>query len=419
MRKLIAISIAALYCLPAISQNVSKEIPRPTGDTVITAYDDHTEGTVYAGMQRLLNGVQPISYIAPLPQFDVVERIRPLRFGEGVNGYIIEGWIDQTFTLLQGRSQMDHFAQTSRVSFRYAPALRMTRDNSSNLLPTNQRVGIQIDKVLWDNHTNIIFRSRRNRFKYVTDTSWYASTQPFQMVHASFNALHYSNGQAEGVYNPDYPEDSIIKRNDYLKGDFSTNILNFSLIYSYYDEYLFSASLGYQRDSHWGGPFEFIDEQRGRYGMDRIIGYLQFRSKPVRSWFKKEINVKDVYHDKAYRVKRLVEHRLRFDFEYILGKLDEFNRSKDYRFNAHLFYELSSLRSRTAGIIFHIYYGRDYMNIRYDDIVFAAMVGVSFSLTKYRHPRFNAKAQILGPAEQARYEEKQQKMEQRRLQKSN
>jgi|GEM_PF-852518 len=387
-------------------------------DTIITIYDEGGDSTVYTAMKRILTGVQPISYVAPLPYFKAQERIIPLRFGEGQNGYILEGWIDLAFTLLQGRAQMDHFSQTSRVSFRYAPAVRMTRDNSSNLIPTNQKVGFQIEKVLWDSYTrNFVVDKRGNRFEYANNNRWLRQDHSLHQIHAIFNALHYSNGQAQGVYAS--PEDSILGRNDYIKGDFSTNILNFSLVYSYYNNYLLSASLGYQRDSHWGGPFTYLEEQRGRYGMNRIIGFLQYRSRPTANLIKHSISVKDIYHDRNYRVKLLWEHRIRFDFEYILDNLDRFNRSKEYRFSGHLFYELNPLRSRTAGFIVHLFYGRDYMNIRYDDIVFAAMAGVSFTLTKYRHPRFNPNRYVIGEEEKARYEKIQEEKKQKQLIKQN
>ena len=417
MRKILICGLVLWLTKSSIAQTQGKHSrEEPKNDTLITIYDDDGDSTVYTAMKRILTAVHPISYVAPFMYFKPQERPVPLRFGEGQNGYILEGWIDLDFTLLQGRSQMDHFSQTSRVAFRYAPAVRMTKDNSSNLLPTNQKVGIQIDKVLWDSYTRNFFSDRRhNRFEYADSTRWLRENHPLHQLHATFNALHYSNGQPEGVYAS--PEDSLIGRNDYIKGDFSTNILNFSLVYSYYNIYLLSASLGYQRDSHWGGPFQYIEEQRGRYGMDRLIGFFQYRSKPTGNPLRRSIVVKDIYHNRNYRVKLLWEHRIRFDFEYILDNLDRFNRSKNYRFSGHLFYEMNPLRSRTTGFIVHLFYGRDYMNIRYDDVIFTAMFGVSFSLKKYRHPRFNPNQYVIKEETEARFEKIREEQKQNQIKK--
>lgn len=386
----------------------------PVKDTIITIYDEAGDSTVYTAMKRILTGVEPISYVSPvLLRFQPQDRILPLRYGEGQNGYILEGWMDQSFTLLQGRSQMDHFSQTSRVAFRYAPAVRMTQDNSSNLVPTNQKVGIEIDKVLWDSYTRNFFVDRRGwRSEFAADSRWLREKHPLHQLHTTFTAMHYSNGQAAGVYASSH--DSILGRNDYIKGDFSTNILSLQLVYSYYDTFLISAALGYQRDSHWGRAFSFIDEQRGRYGMNRITGFVQYRSKPVINPLDSTLKVKDIYHNRSYRVYKLWEHRVRFDFSYILGNLDRFKRSKKYRFGGHLFYELNPLRSRTAGFLLHLYYGRDYMNIRYDDIVFAIMGGVSFNLKKYRHPRFNPNRYVKEEVDKAHFEIIQEKQKRRR-----
>lgn len=387
----------------------------PYRDTIITVFEDNNDSTVYTAIQRIISGVQPISYVSPLLlRFWPKERILPLRFGEGQKGYILEAGLDQSFTLAQGRSQMDHFAQTSRLSFRYAPAIRLTMDNSSNILPTNQKVGLQIDKVIWDSYTGNFFADRRHdRFEYADDIKWLREPHDLHMLNFMINAMHFSNGQAEGVYAS--VADSLRGRNDYLKGDFSTNFLNFTLLYSYYNIYLLTAAIGYQQEGDWGGPFAFIDEQRNRYGKRRITGFLQYRSRPVRNIFRKSITVKDIYHQRSYEVRRLWEHRIRLDFDYITGSLARFNRSKDYRLNTNLFYELNPLRSRTAGFTIHLFYGRDYMNIRYDDIIFAAMAGITFTLNKYRHPRFNPNQYILKEIGNARFEKIRQENTQWKL----
>ncbi len=46
-------------------------------------------------------------------------------------------------------------------------------------------------------------------------------------------------------------------------------------------------------------------------------------------------------------------------------------------------------KARSFRLFIDYYYGRDYMNIRYDDIISAFHTGFSFSLLRYRPPRFN------------------------------
>ena len=397
--------MCALPATEAYAQNHGRHsVNEVVSDTLISAFESNDDSTVYTAIQKMISAVQPITYVSPLLlRFTPQQRILPLRFGEGQKGYILEGSLDQSFTLLQGRSQMDHFSQTSRVSFRYAPALRLTMDNSSNILPPNQKVGVQVDKVLWDSYTNNFLSDRRfDRFEFADENGWLRNPNQLHMLHLMFAAMHYSNGQAQGVYAS--ATDSIAGRNDYIKGDFSTNFLSFNLVYSYYRDYLISAGLGYQQDGDWGGPFSFISEQNQRYGKKRVTGFLQYRSRPSQNFFKKSFTVKDVYHQRSYEVKRLWEHRFRLDFEYITGSLNRFKRNKDYRFNPHFFYELNPLRSRTAGLTLHLFYGRDYMNIRYDDIVFAAMAGITFTLNKYRHPRFDANRYVIREIGKTKFE---------------
>jgi hypothetical protein len=56
--------------------------------------------------------------------------------------------------------------------------------------------------------------------------------------------------------------------------------------------------------------------------------------------------------------------------------------------NTHFYAELSFFRSRCINVFLHGYYGRDYFNIRYDDIIWAVHFGASLSLIRYRPPRF-------------------------------
>lgn len=54
-----------------------------------------------------------------------------------------------------------------------------------------------------------------------------------------------------------------------------------------------------------------------------------------------------------------------------------------YRWGTHLWLDLNTLRSHSTGFFLHTYYGRDYLNIRYDRVVWLFMGGLSFTIAKY------------------------------------
>ena len=360
---------------------------------------DETPGNIYGGMQQIITANWPVSYVSPL-----LLRFTPLRkrnvdlqFGEGQKGYILEGVTDLQFLLGQGRPTSNHFWQTTRFTLHYAPAVRMTYDNSSNLLPTNQKIGLQFDKVLWDNYTkNSLFNNRSLALDNEKIDFWKREKDPLQIVYLTAFAMHYSNGQPEGVW---YNNDPSFNRNDYLSGDFSTNMISVSATYARFYKNLFSVNLGYQNDANWFGPFVYIREQNARYGHHRITGFAQWLSKPLRHPLRATATV--VGSDgNYYVVDKKWEWKIRSEWEYILGNLKNYP-GKKYRLNTHLFIEGMPLRSRAVGYIAHFYLGRDYFNIRYDDPIFSTMLGISLKLKKFRNPRFDPDDAIIKPTMEA------------------
>ncbi len=368
------------------------QLATPVPNRIITIYDEAPDSSIYSGMQQIITANTPVSYLSPLALRYNPLRTRnvPLQFGEGQNGYILEGMLDLQFPLVQGRPGSKHFYQTSRVSVRYAPGVRMTFDNSSNLLPTNQKIGLQADKVLWNNYTR---RKQMNPkpegWDFEKINYWKNEKRPFQMVYVTGTAMHYSNGQPEGVW---YQNNPSFNRNDYINGDFSTNLVQLSATYARFYKSLFSANLGFQYDGDWGGPFSFIPEQNSRYGRTRLNGFLQYNSFPTTPFFRKRKYIIRGSDGNNYRTTYKWEWKLRTDWEYITGDMSNFpagNNGRLYRFNYHVFAEGMPSRSRSLGYILHYYRGRDYLNIRYDDPVWALMFGISIKLRKFRNPIFN------------------------------
>jgi hypothetical protein len=372
----------------------------------ISSYATRPDTSVYSALHEIWNANLPVSYVS-LPMIGMytksIERVGPLVLGEGVNGYILEGITDLNFILNQGRRQQAHWKQTTRIAFKYAPGLRMTEDNSSNLLPTNQKVGFQFDKVLWDSYTNVIFTESEGSTSRNERKNFFVDKAPLHSLNFTFIAMHFSNGQPDGSYRS---VDSA--RNDYIKGDFSTNLLQPSFTYNYYTKkrQLLSVNLGYQKDLNIGGPLAFLDVQHQRYGENRIIGYLQWRSMPRTHWLglTKDVKGTDGHN---YRIHRKWEYRYRWEFEYILGDLSKFKRSQDYRFNWHLYLEAQPMRSRAVGYVFHLFRGRDYFNIRYDDITWVAHVGLSFTINRYHNPRFHPDETIKENGDEPKFYQKQ------------
>lgn len=378
--------IYSLLVLKGFAQDTSsrgRNIPNPV---IITAFEDNRDGSVYTGMFEIYKGIQPISYISLFPDYRPIERPYPLLDGEGKNGYLLEGNIDQTFTLMQGRNQANDFFQRMRFAFRYAPAIRMTTDSSNPIYPSNQKVGFELSFAAWDNYRNKQeFAGAKDLLRY--DTTWIEKAEPFQVLHLILQANHFSNGQRPGAVRYNAP-----LRNDYLKGDFSTNFISLMGIYSYYtrNHALYSIGLGYRTDGELGDALAFNPAQNNRYGKQRILFLGQVRTSPKWTFFNKRFRWVDRRTDKAYIVKGKLSHRFRLESELVLGNMQRFERSKNYRLGAHLFYEMDFLRWRTANVVFHLYRGRDYYNIRYDDIVWGGGMGLSFSLMKYKPPRLKS-----------------------------
>ncbi|MFZ4796380.1 MAG: hypothetical protein ACOYMA_02735 [Bacteroidia bacterium] len=357
-------------------------------DTTLYAYSDNDKKIFYTSLQAVFIGNQPISYFAWMPEFYPIERPIKLQSEEGKYGYLFEANFDQNYTLFQGRSNANYFWQTTKLSFKYAPLLRLTFDMNNYLLPTNQKVGGQLEKVLWDNHTN--YKIYKKNLETIDEKSLRNSTKPIKMVYLSLTGMHYSNGL---IFQKNF-SDSAKTRNNYQKGYFSTNYFQAIFYYSYLQQKLLTIGLGYQLD------VSGMNDQMNRYGQNRILLILQSRSKPRTAYFNlvprlRTIKETDNNTGKTYVLKRLWEHRFRFESEFIAGNLDNFKRSQDYRFGMHLYYEILPLRSRSVGAMIHTYYGRDYLNIRYDDVVFGVMGGLTISFNKYINPRFSAKNYIV------------------------
>ena len=328
--------------------------------------------TIYHALQRSWIANQETSYGSVAPYIESIsERRIPLRQGEGENSnfYLLEANLDLRFPLLFGRASGSDWKKRNRITFDYNGTFRMTLDDSKPLTPGSNRVGLGWNYSIYNNYTG--FSADEDESTLIT-----ASPKNFKFWNVLARLLHYSNGQADGFfYVPDESNPNNF-RNSYLDGDFSTNYVYLELtrgIYNKNVKSLHQFSFGYRYDFGIDPVLSFSVEQEDAYGRNRIHGKYDYRT---------------------LRFTKNCEHHLRLELDYILGNLDNFrpnlaNDSKKYRFAVRAMFELAPRSHRSIGYFISGFYGRDYLNIRYDDIIYSIQVGVTLTLDKFFMPKLD------------------------------
>lgn len=355
MNKLFWVTIATLF--------ISSKSFSQDGDSLRYTTDN---SSLYYAIQHIWLSQDGISYMTiPTSGFNNISAIGkrrvPLREGEGKNGVFLAANLDFRLLLFMGRAHNKPWMRRIRSTFDYRVNFRMTNDESKPIVPYSQDVGFGLDIALYDNINGFIWKDQQRQ-----DLPTY-----LHFTTLKFKLHHYSNGQSPGFFFG--TPDGI--RNDYLSGDFSTNFFSANVVSSLANterKDLYNVGLGLRAD--WGlesGGFIFSPEQEKRYGKLRVEYLFDYYTGPVG---------KNKY--------RMREWHFRLKGDYIADNLDLFipnlqNTNKKYRFSSHLFVEYRPLISRSVGYMIHLFYGRDYLNIRYDDIVFIAMGGLSFTINKY------------------------------------
>ncbi len=351
----------------------------------------NVDASVYTAMQNIWYANERPSYLSFLPVVNnQLSPSIPLREGEGKrNLHILEGNIYARIPIAMGRNHAHNFWQTSRLTFDAGFNIRMARDSSSPLIPNNNIFGFTVDKVLWNSVTH---QDPKKDWPFIDwlnfkDPLNPTLSQPLHNLSLELGAHHYSNGQQPGFYLRDTVGGVARQRNDYRKGDFSTNYVRTGLTYSFLSRKrnLFSANLSYQWDGTFFGPLNYSEEQERTYGHHRLKGFLQYRLLVKRKT--KSAKIADVCADDTTR-RSLQYYRdivIRWEPELILDDLSQTRipDGKDHRFSQHFFLEYTQPNWRAFGLILHVYTGRDYSNIRYDMPVIAYMVGLAVHFNKY------------------------------------
>ncbi|MGB3103887.1 hypothetical protein [Sphingobacterium siyangense] len=303
---------------------------------------------------RVLQYHDPILYLSAFPVFrPASERRTPLEDKEGKNGYWLEGDMNYRFDLYKGAYYSPKATRPLRVTFDAGFTVRMTRDESSPLLSTNNRFGIGLDYMLSE-----LFKSKNSSLNF-----W-----------ITVLAHHYSNGQSKTDF---FHEDGL--RNNYKNGDFSTNYIRLLWYISKRSQHnkLFSAGLGYQRDGGITSPFVIAEEMKnGHYGQNRLLLNIQALRIPG-------FSIDDDGNTKW--LTRRTKMSFRTEMSLILDKnlVGISTTNNLYRFGVHNYFTYFPAEKGRVGLIAKHYFGRDYMNMRYDDVVNAWMVGLTIDMNRY------------------------------------
>ena len=137
------------------------------------------------------------------------------------------------------------------------------------------------------------------------------------------------------------------------------------------------TSVGFQKEIDIGGPLGSATELKNYYGDGRILFQLNWIKKPElkTNHFVERENGEPRKVDKDIR--RQIGFRV--ELEYITGNLSEFPSDNKYRLGWHNYITYMPSVTNEVGFIAHTYVGRHYLNMRFDDIVFAGGLGLYFN----------------------------------------
>lgn len=319
--------LAAIIIVPFISfsQNKNRVDSIKNIDSADLVSIDKNQPYDY--FQYILRQHDPIMYLTFVPTINPLEnRVLPLRQKEGADGYILEGNISHRINIYRGKYYSPYnFLKKLRVTLDAAFNLRMTKDESSPLLPQNNEIGLGMDYLL----------SNINKLQKNNASSHWLKLQ----VH------HFSNGQA-GL-------STYGDRNNYIDGDFSTNYARFMVNSMYrrgkWENQLWTIGYGYQRDLDIGGPLTISNHLWSNYGFNRLLVNLQWLCEPDYCYENQ---------DDVTLVSRRSQLMVRAELGYIFGDgMNNYTYQNKYPFNAHLYISWIPFVTVNAGLVFHGYIG--------------------------------------------------------------
>jgi hypothetical protein len=297
---------------------------------------------------QLLGYHDPIMYLAFPLIYPLVTRTIPLRNGEGKDNYWLEGNFSNRFVIHKGKYYNPAWLQRLRLTFDVTLTPRLTRDSSSPLLPSNNKFGLGLD---------ILLSPIKGLIKEHATPAW-----------LTVLISHYSNGQADSFF----LHDNGNRRNNYRSGDFSTDYLRimFNMARIAAGEHVISAAAGWQKEIDFKGPLGMSPELTNNYGKQRLLFSFQ--------WLRASrlVAINNILSTRTKKVVKQRQFSFRTDLEYIMGDLSNFPLQNKYRLGWHTYLTYMPSTTNEVGFLIHTYLGRDYLNIRYDDIVFIGEAGL-------------------------------------------
>jgi hypothetical protein len=293
----------------------------------------------------------PFMYLAYPIIKPVIERKIPLQDGEGKDGYWLEGNFAYRFTIYKGKYYNYRFFQRMRPTLDVDLLIRLTKDYSSPVLPSNNKIGLGLD--------------------YLLSSLEALKKEKSILVWTTLQLHHYSNGQADSFF-----IESPVQRNNYRSGDFSTNYFRamLNLASTSQQRNIVSGGVGYQKQMNLGGPLASSKELDHYYGSDRMLFNFQWTTKPMLKTFNYQNRATTKADTIQLQKRRQVSFRT--EVEYIFKGVSNFSGENKARPCWHNYITYMPSVTNDVGFIFHTYLGRDYLNIRFDDVVFVGELGV-------------------------------------------
>jgi hypothetical protein len=308
---------------------------------------------------QLLGYHDQLMYVTFPLIYPIATRNIPLLNGEGKDGYWMEGNFTNRFIVHKGKYYNPKWLQRLRFTFDASLTPRLTRDESNPLLPSDNKFGFGIDYLI----------SRVSGLLKDHATPVWLTVQ----LH------HHSNGQADSFY----IADDGLHRNNYRSGDFSTNyvrtLLNVAHMSS--EKSIFTTTLGWQKEIDLKGPFGMSPELYNNYGKNRLLfafQWLQVSKLILRTPISQSLQAKAGPNKIAKRR----QFSFRTELQYIVGNLNDFPHERKYRLGWHNYITYMPSITNEVGFMLHTFAGRDYLNIRFDDVVFIGEAGLFLRINK-------------------------------------
>ncbi|MBI3142636.1 MAG: hypothetical protein HYZ16_07405 [Bacteroidetes bacterium] len=340
--------------------------------------------------------------------FPLFTRHIPLRPSEGSWLQVFEADIHLRYTIAMGRESSNDLYRRGKFTFDYSPNFRMLSSESLPLTPMNNKVGFGLNFNIWNSILG--FPTNSEEPEPIVKPS-----ESLHLVDLLVQAHHYSNGQAPGIYYYPNEPDLTQKRNDYLGGDFSTNYLYAEFTFGQlYNHTLKQLSLGIRLDGAVFGLIPFSEEQEYSYGKVRLRMTYCTKSAPKKRIFRKLLldgkGCPDSWKQDgvSYLFYKTFCINTRFWAELITSNLDNYQANAldrdgvpitaKYRLSAGGMLELAPSNHRSVGYFAMLYAGRDYLNVRYDDIIWTFQAGLTITFNKYVPATWQSKETVYGIA---------------------